>query len=51
VLAGEPAKLKDQLAELAECGVEHLVLEFLATDGRELEDQLTAFAERVRPAR
>ena len=51
VLAGEPAKLKDQLAELAECGVEHLVLEFLATDGRELEDQLTTFAERVRPAR
>jgi probable F420-dependent oxidoreductase len=51
VLAGEPAQLREQLAELADCGVEHLVLEFLATDGRELEDQLTAFAERVRPAR
>ena len=49
VLAGEPAALKDQLAELAACGVEHLVLEFLAADGRDLDDQLTLFAERVRP--
>jgi probable F420-dependent oxidoreductase len=53
--AGEPvppsAHAGRVLAGLAECGVEHLVLEFLATDGRELEDQLTAFAERVRPAR
>ena len=31
------------------CGVEHLVLEFLAADGRELDGQMTAFAERVRP--
>ncbi len=49
VLAGEPAALVDQLAELADCGVEHLVLEFLAADGRELDEQLTIFAERVRP--
>jgi alkanesulfonate monooxygenase SsuD/methylene tetrahydromethanopterin reductase-like flavin-dependent oxidoreductase (luciferase family) len=49
VLAGEPAALVDQLAELAECGVEHLVLEFLAADGRELDAQMVAFAERVRP--
>jgi len=28
---------------------EHLVLEFLAADGRELDGQMTAFAERVRP--
>jgi len=49
VLAGEAASLVDQLAELADCGVEHLVLEFLAADGRELEEQMTAFAERVRP--
>ena len=48
VLAGEPAALVDQIAELADCGVEHLVLEFLATDGRELEGQMTTFAERVR---
>ena len=49
VMAGEPAALVDQLAELAACGVEHLVLEFLAADGRELEGQMAAFAERVRP--
>jgi hypothetical protein len=48
VLAGEPAALIDQVAELAECGVEHLVLEFLAEDGRELDEQMTTFAERVR---
>jgi len=28
---------------------EHLVLEFFAADGRELDEQMTAFAERVRP--
>ncbi len=49
VLAGEPASLVDQIAELADCGVEHLVLEFLAADGRELDEQMAAFAERVRP--
>jgi probable F420-dependent oxidoreductase len=49
VLAGEPAALIDQIAELADCGVEHLVLEFLAADGRELEEQMAIFAERVRP--
>ncbi|MBI2216084.1 MAG: LLM class F420-dependent oxidoreductase [Candidatus Rokubacteria bacterium] len=50
VLAGEPAALVGQIAELADCGVEHLVLEFLAADGRELEEQMVTFAERVRPA-
>lgn len=49
VLAGEPAALVDQITELAECGVEHLVIEFLAADGRELDEQMGAFAERVRP--
>jgi probable F420-dependent oxidoreductase len=49
VMAGEPAALVDQVGELARCGVEHLVLEFLAADGRELDEQLTSFAERVRP--
>jgi probable F420-dependent oxidoreductase len=49
VLAGEPAALVEQIGELAGCGVEHLVLEFLAADGSELEEQLTTFAERVRP--
>jgi probable F420-dependent oxidoreductase len=50
VLAGEPAALVEQIAELAACGVEHLVLEFLAADGPELEDQMTTFADRVRPS-
>ncbi len=50
VLAGEPSALVDQIAELADCGVEHLVLEFLAIDGPELDRQMADFAERVRPA-
>jgi len=49
VLAGEPAALVEQIRELAQCGVEHLVLEFLAADGREFQAQLATFAERVRP--
>ena len=49
VLAGEPPALVEQIRELAECGVEHLVLEFLAADGRELDAQMALFAERVRP--
>jgi alkanesulfonate monooxygenase SsuD/methylene tetrahydromethanopterin reductase-like flavin-dependent oxidoreductase (luciferase family) len=50
VIAGEPAAVIDQLEELAACGVEHLVLELLAADGRELQEQMATFAERVRPA-
>jgi probable F420-dependent oxidoreductase len=49
VLAGSPAALVEQIGELAAIGVEHLVCEFLAADGRELEEQMAAFAERVRP--
>ena len=49
VLAGEPAALIEQIRELAECGVEHLVLEFLSADGRELDEQMSSFAELVRP--
>ena len=49
VIAGEPAALVEQIGELAGLGVEHLVLEFLAADWRELDDQMTTFAERVRP--
>jgi probable F420-dependent oxidoreductase len=49
VIAGEPASLVDQIAELAACGVEELVVELLAADGAELDAQMTAFAERVRP--
>jgi probable F420-dependent oxidoreductase len=50
VMAGDPTALVDQIAELADCGVEHLVLEFLSDDGRELDEQMAVFAERVRPA-
>ena len=49
VLAGDADALIDQLAELADCGVEHLVLEFLSADGRDLDAQMALFAERVRP--
>ena len=49
VLAGSPADLVEQIGELAAIGVEHLVCEFLAADGRELEEQMATFAERVRP--
>lgn len=50
VVAGEPPALVEQIKELAECGVEHLVAEFLSADGRELNQQMDVFAERVRPA-
>ena len=49
VREGEPAAVVDQIAELAACGVEELVLELLAADGPELDAQMVAFAERVRP--
>jgi hypothetical protein len=49
VLAGEPDELADRIAELEAVGVEHLVLEFLAPDGTDLDRQMTVFAERVRP--
>ena len=49
VIAGEPAAVADQITELAACGVEELVLELLAADGPELDAQMAAFAERVRP--
>jgi hypothetical protein len=49
VLTGEPAALVERIAELREVGVEHLVIEFLAADGPELDEQMTLFAERFRP--
>ena len=49
VIAGEPSAIVEQLAELAECGVEDLVLEFLAGDAHDLEAQMSEFVERVRP--
>jgi probable F420-dependent oxidoreductase len=49
VLAGEPGALIDQIKELADCGVEHLVLEFLSEDGQALEEQMQLFAAEVQP--
>ena len=49
VIAGEPAAVADQIGELRTAGVEHLVLEFLAPDGADLDEQMVLFAERVRP--
>jgi hypothetical protein len=48
VLVGEPAALIERIDELAGCGVEHLVIEFLASDGPDLDEQMVLFAERVR---
>jgi len=49
VIGGEPAAVADQIGELRVAGVEHLVLEFLAPDGADLDEQMAFFAERVRP--
>ena len=38
----------ERIDELAGCGVEHLVIEFLASDGPDLDEQMVLFAERVR---
>jgi len=48
VLVGEPAALIERIDELAGCAVEHLVIEFLASDGPDLDEQMVLFAERVR---
>jgi alkanesulfonate monooxygenase SsuD/methylene tetrahydromethanopterin reductase-like flavin-dependent oxidoreductase (luciferase family) len=49
VVAGEPEAMAERIRELGAAGVEHLVLEFLAPDGTDLDEQMTLFAERVRP--
>ncbi len=49
VLGGEPALLADRISELGAVGVEHLVLEFLSPDETDFDQQMTLFAERVRP--
>ena len=50
VMAGDPAALIEQIRELADCGVEHLVLEFLSEDGAALARQIRVFAARIAPA-
>src|SRR5262245_59846144 len=42
-LDGDRLALIDQIRELADCGVEHLVLEFLSEDGRVLDEQMQVF--------
>jgi len=49
MLAGEPERLMEQIGEFSAAGVEHLVLEFLVSDGAELDEQMAQFAESVRP--
>ena len=49
VLVGEPSALVERILELRDVGVEHLVIEFLAADGPELDEQMMLFAERIRP--
>jgi probable F420-dependent oxidoreductase len=49
VLVGEPSALVERIVELRAVGVEHLVIEFLAADGPELDEQMALFAERIRP--
>ena len=47
-----PPRWSTRSRELADCGVEHLVLEFLAADGRELDEQMAALRRaRAPPAR
>ena len=50
VMAGEPAALIDQIGELREIGIEHLVLELLSEDGKVLDEQMALFAEKVKPS-
>ncbi len=50
VIAGEPRAVIDEINEIADCGVEHLVCEFLSEDGRALQDQMRVFSSKVRPA-
>jgi probable F420-dependent oxidoreductase len=49
VLSGEPAALAERVAALEGVGVEHLVLEFVASDSADFDRQMTLFAEQVRP--
>ena len=49
VLEGSPDQLLEQVEELREIGVEHLVLEFTARDAEHFAAQVEAFAREVRP--
>ena len=49
MLEGSPDQLLEQVEELREIGVEHLVLEFTARDAEHFAAQVEAFAREVRP--
>ena len=49
MLEGSPDQLLEQVEELRELGVEHLVLEFTARDAEHFAAQVEAFAREVRP--
>lgn len=49
MMVGTPDELLDQIEELREMGVEHLVLEFVGRDFADFQAQVEAFATEVRP--
>ena len=49
MLEGPPDQLLEQVEELRELGVEHLVLEFVARDTEHFDAQVETFARDVRP--
>jgi probable F420-dependent oxidoreductase len=49
LLEGTPEQLVEQIEELREIGVEHLILEFVARDAEHFGAQVEAFARQVRP--
>jgi probable F420-dependent oxidoreductase len=49
MLVGTPDELLDQIAELRDLGIEHLVLEFVGRDFADFQAQIEAFATEVRP--
>jgi probable F420-dependent oxidoreductase len=49
MMVGSPDELLDQIEELREIGIEHLVLEFVGRDFADFQAQVQAFATEVRP--
>jgi alkanesulfonate monooxygenase SsuD/methylene tetrahydromethanopterin reductase-like flavin-dependent oxidoreductase (luciferase family) len=49
MLRGDADAIAEQIRRYAEVGIEHVVLEFLVDDGAQLDQQMSLFAERVRP--
>ena len=49
LLEGTPDGMVEQIEELRQIGVEHLVLELVARDAEHYDEQVEAFARVVRP--